>query len=134
MGVVLSGRDGDIEAMPKLHPKSVEFSRKLRKSMTDAERALWRELRLGQTGFKFRRQHPVGQYIVDFASVEARLCIEVDGAQHAQAQRYDEARTRFLEGEGYRVVRFTDREVLTAMDSVKQAVWNALQETKPPPP
>ena len=102
--------------------------------MTDAERALWLELRRGQFGVKFRRQHPVGTYIVDFASFDARLCIELDGAQHAQAQAYDLMRTRFLEAQGFRVLRFSDRDVLTSIDAVKQSIWNALQALQPPPP
>jgi adenine-specific DNA-methyltransferase len=61
------------------------------------------------------------------------LCIEVDGAQHASQSDYDDERTSFLRAEGYRVLRFSDREVLTAIDSVKEAIWNALQ-VKPPPP
>ena len=120
--------------MPKLDPESVSFSRKLRTGMTDAEKKLWRELRLRQMGCKFRRQHPVGRYTVDFACVEARLCIEVDGAQHATAAHYDEARSEFLRSQGYDVLRFWDNDVLTAIGSVKEAIWNALQQKKPPPP
>jgi very-short-patch-repair endonuclease len=102
--------------------------------MTDAERALWRELRLQRLGVKFRRQHPLGKYVLDFVSIEARLCIEVDGAQHAAAADYDALRTAFVESQGYLVLRFSDREVLTEIDSVKEAIWNALQDRKPPPP
>jgi very-short-patch-repair endonuclease len=120
--------------MPKLSPDSVRFSRKLRTGMTDAERKLWRELRLQQFGVKFRRQHPLGKYFADFACIERMLCIEVDGAQHASTSDYDAARTAFLKSQGYRVLRFTDREVLTTIDSVKEAIWNALQDLKPPPP
>ena len=74
--------------------------------MTDAERKLWRELRLHQMGVKFRRQHPVGRYVVDFACIEARLCIEIDGSQHAARSAYDMARTEFLKAEGFEVLRF----------------------------
>jgi very-short-patch-repair endonuclease len=102
--------------------------------MTDAEQRLWRELRLCGLGSKFRRQHPVGKYIVDFAAVQARLCIEVDGAQHAEQTESDNERTAFLESQGYRLLRFTDREVLTAIGPVKEAIWNALHQTEPPPP
>ena len=106
--------------MPKLSPNSIQFSRKLRTSMTDAERKLWRELRLQQFGVKFRRQHPVGKYIADFTCIERMLCIEVDGAQHASTSEYDEARTAILKSHGYHVLRFSDREVLTAIDSVRK--------------
>ena len=121
--------------MPKLTRTSIDRSRALRKAQTEAERALWRELRLRQfSGYKFRRQHPVGRYIVDFACVETGLCIELDGSQHAQAADYDAARTAFLHSRGFEVLRFWDNEVLTQIDSVKQVIWNALQNKKPPPP
>jgi very-short-patch-repair endonuclease len=124
---------GVVYGMPKLTSASVDFSRKLRSAMTDAERALWQQLRLRQMGVKFRRQHPVGKYVVDFACIEARLCIEVDGSQHATSSS-DAARTQFLKSEGYEVLRFWDNDVLTAIDSVKEAIWKALQNRKPPPP
>ena len=121
--------------MPKLSATSIENSRRLRTGQTDAERMLWRQLRLKQfAGFKFRRQHPVGKYIVDFACIEAGLCIELDGSQHAKERSYDEERSRFLSSRGFRTLRFWDNEVLTQIDSVKQAIWNALQDKKPPPP
>jgi adenine-specific DNA-methyltransferase len=121
--------------VPKLTRAAIVYSRRLRSGQTDAERALWRALRLRQfSGYKFRRQHPVGHYIVDFASVEAGLCIEVDGSQHQDAKQYDDERTAFLESRGLMVLRFWDNEVLTQIESVKQAIWNALQHKKPPPP
>jgi very-short-patch-repair endonuclease len=101
--------------------------------MTDAEAKLWRALRMNQMGVKFRRQHPIGRYVADFVSIEARLCIEVDGAQHAMQTAHDGARTAYLEAEGYAVLRFSDREVLTAIESVKEAIWNALHRSNPPP-
>jgi very-short-patch-repair endonuclease len=120
--------------VPKLTRKSIEYSRRLRTTQTDAERMLWRELRLKQfAGYKFRRQHPVGKYIVDFACLEAGLCVEVDGSQHADQPPYDEVRARFLSSRGFTVLRFWDNQVLTQIDSVKQAIWNALQDKKPPP-
>jgi BirA family biotin operon repressor/biotin-[acetyl-CoA-carboxylase] ligase len=102
--------------------------------MTDAEQKLWRELRLPQMGVRFRRQHPIGRYIADFASIKARVCIEVDGAQHADQATRDASRTEYLRSEGYVVLRFTDREVLTQIDAVKEAIWNALQQLHPPLP
>jgi very-short-patch-repair endonuclease len=122
-----------VVSMPRLERRSLNFSRELRSAMTDAERKLWRELRLSQLGAKFRRQHPVGKYIVDFASIRARVCIELDGAQHATQILRDEARSAFLRSEGYMVLRFSDREVLTSMESVKEAIWNAVHQSRPPP-
>ena len=78
------------------------------------------------TQHKFRRQHPLGRYIVDFVCLERLLVIEVDGGHHADQEEYDEARDCWLRGEGFLVLRFSDREVLTELDGVKQAVWSAL--------
>jgi very-short-patch-repair endonuclease len=87
----------------------------LRKRPTEAERVLWRSLRARQVeGLKFRRQQPIGGYIVDFACLEKALVIEVDGGQHAedtQAEK-DRTRDRWLESEGFTVLRFWDHEVL----------------------
>lgn len=84
--------------------------------MTDAERKLWRRLCNRQMGgAKFRRQVPVGPYVVDFLCIEARLVIEIDGGQHAED---GEKRTRYLQQYGYRVIRFWNNEVLGNLDGV----------------
>ncbi len=99
-------------------------SRGLRKDPSDAERALWGILRKrGVQGHRFRRQAPVGPYIVDFVCFEIRLVIEVDGGQHAEQADYDAARTAWLESQGFRVMRFWNNEVLEQMGAVKEAVW-----------
>jgi very-short-patch-repair endonuclease len=96
--------------------------------MTDAERSLWRMLRQRQfSGFKFRRQHPVGVFIVDFACMEARLIVEVDGGQHVENAAQDERRTRALSAAGFEVLRFWNHQVLTEQESVGDAIWRALQ-------
>jgi very-short-patch-repair endonuclease len=96
-----------------------ERARRLRKSMTDAERALWRYLRLRQlNGHKFRRQVTIGPYIADFACLKAMLVIEVDGGQHADARAYDSQRDDFMRGQGYRILRFWNNEVLGNMDGL----------------
>ena len=84
--------------------------------------------------FRFRRQHPVGNFIVDFVCMEKRLVIEVDGGHHAERVNYDRQRSRRLETEGYRVLRFWDNEVLQNIEGVKEQIWRALTEVKPPPP
>lgn len=100
-------------------PTTIERARELRKNMTDAERLLWSRLRRKQIhGIRFRRQHPVGPFIADFACTEARLVIEVDGGQHMALQYQDEARTVRLEEMGYRVLRFWNHQVLTEIDAV----------------
>lgn len=99
-------------------------ARKLRGNPTDAERFLWRHLRLRQIGgHKFRRQRPVGPYIVDFVCLEKALVIEVDGGQHSDRRSYDARRNAWLEKEGFRVLRFWDHEVLSQVESVKQMIW-----------
>src|SRR5947207_1314956 len=96
-----------------------DFARDLRRNMTDAERRLWRELRYRQQdGYKFRRQALVGKYIVDFVSFECKLVVELDGGQHADQIQYDEERTRWLESQGFRVLRFWNHQVFEEIDVV----------------
>ena len=102
--------------------------------MTDAERALWQVLRGRQiSGIKFRRQHPLGDYILDFVSLEIKLIIEVDGGQHASQMEYDQARTEYLQSAGFQVLRFWNNEVLIEIDSVKEKIWSIVQESLPHP-
>jgi BirA family biotin operon repressor/biotin-[acetyl-CoA-carboxylase] ligase len=100
-----------------------EFARQLRRDMTDAERCLWKQLRAHRfASEKFRRQEPTGPYIVDFVSHRSRLIIELGGGQHAVQVEHDRERTRWLEGRGYRVVRFWNNQVLTETESVLEAI------------
>ncbi len=95
--------------------------------MTEAERALWRHLRLRQiSGYKFRRQQPIGKYIVDFVCFEKKLVIEVDGGHHADQLGYDAKRSEWLEKEGFRILRFWDNQVLEEVGSVKEVIVSAL--------
>lgn len=113
--------------MQRLSQHTKDFSRKLRSEMTDAESCLWRRLRSRQIyGLKFRRQHPVGKYILDFACIEARLAIEVDGGQHNEMQINDDQRTALLEVQGWKVLRFWNNEVLQNIEGVLTEVLNAL--------
>jgi len=94
-------------------------ARRLRISQSDAEYVLWFHLRRRRfQGLKFRRQHPMGPYIVDFCCVDKKLIVEVDGSQHLENVDYDLQRTTFLERNGYRVIRFWNHEVLTEMEGV----------------
>jgi very-short-patch-repair endonuclease len=107
---------------------TVQSARDLRKQLTDAERRLWYLLRRKQlAGFRFRRQAPIGRYIADFACFAERLIIEVDGGQHADAQAYDEARTAWLDSEGFRVLRFWNNDVLGNQEAVLQTILDALR-------
>lgn len=110
---------------PPLPTTTLEYSRRLRREMTEAERKLWQHLRGRQLdGFKFRRQHPVPPYIADFCCIERKLIVELDGSQHNEHK--DAARTRFLESQGWKVVRFWDNEALVHTEAVIEAIWNAL--------
>src|SRR3981081_91614 len=104
-------------------------ARRLRRDSTDTERRLWavrRDRRLA--GYRFRRQHPIGKFIVDFACTKHRLIVEAARAQQAEIKA-DQRRTALLEGEGWRVVRFWDNEVLTNTEGVIEVILQALQET-----
>jgi len=100
-------------------------ARALRGDMTDDEKRLWRCLRLNALGHKFRRQVPLGRYIVDFVCLEKRLVIELDGGQHLESQR-DEERDRWLREDGFRVLRFWNYEVLRDLDAVVEEICRAL--------
>jgi very-short-patch-repair endonuclease len=110
---------------------SKEFARDLRTRMTDAEVRLWVNLRaLRKQGLAFRRQSPLGDYVVDFECRKARLIIEVDGAQHEQsaARAYDEVRSAWLAKEGYLVLRLTNHNVLRATDIIVDEIVRAARE------
>jgi very-short-patch-repair endonuclease len=94
--------------------------------MTDAERRLWRYLRRHFLGVHFRRQVPIGPYIVDFASVQRKLFLEIDGGQHLE-NADDEVRDRWLGSRGYRVLRFWNHEVLKNMEGVLTVIASALE-------
>jgi len=104
-------------------------ARPLRKNMTDTERFAWARLRSRRlAGYKFRRQMPIGPYIVDFVCLERRLIIELDGGQHVEQEDYDTKRTLWLQSQGFEVLRFWDHEVLRDWDAVEDVIWRRLQE------
>ena len=105
-------------------------ARQLRRRPTDVERSLWQRLRFWQVdGYKFRRQQPLGNYIVDFVCLQKRLIIELDGGQHAQDANYDAARDAWLREQGFIVLRFWNNDVLKNMDGVMTKIRNKLQST-----
>ena len=102
------------------------LARGLRRRSTDAERHLWRHLRSrGLGGLKFRRQEPIGRYIVDFVCYENRIVVELDGSQHAMRREEDQARDQWLSEQGFKVLRFLDNEVLTNIDGVLEVLSKA---------
>ena len=104
-------------------------ARTLRKNLTDAERILWKHLRMRQLiGYKFRRQQPIGHYIVDFVSFESRVIVELDGGHHSMQVGYDADRTAWLEAQGYRVLRFWNNQVLEEIEAVKGEIANVLEQ------
>ena len=106
---------------------AITRARELRKNPTEAEQQLWSQLRYRQlAGFRFRRQRPIGNYIVDFVCLERRLVIELDGGQHLTSIDYDVVRTTVLNAYGFRVIRFWNNQVLAEIDGVKEVILRAL--------
>ena len=102
-------------------------ARALRANQTEVEARLWQRLRDRQlAGAKFRRQAPFGPYIADFACLAAKLIVELDGGQHADNEEADAARTAWLEGQGFRVLRFWNNDVLANTDGVLEEILAAL--------
>ena len=113
-----------------------QVRRSLRDSLTPAEAVLWKNLQRSQlNGQKFRRQHSVGNYILDFYCPESRLAIELDGQGHFNSitSEYDEARTRFLRQLNIRVLRFENRAVFENLDAVLEVIRNHATTPSPPP-
>jgi adenine-specific DNA-methyltransferase len=109
-------------------------ARNLRKTATDAENHLWMELRARRlNGFKFKRQVPLGNYIVDFACLEIGLIIEADGGQHIEQQAHDQERTLWLQSNGYRVLRFWNDDILLRLSDVLEQIVRHLPSDYPHP-
>ncbi len=104
-------------------------ARALRINMTDAERALWRKLRNKGLGVKFRRQEPIGDYIVDFVCYEKRIVIELDGGQHIGSLE-DIERDNWLKGRGFKVLRFWSNDVLRNIDGVIKRIEGEINKVK----
>lgn len=114
--------------MARLPP--LAFRRVLRRKATDAENLVWGHLRRHRLGPKFRRQHTLGPYTLDFFCPSARLAIELDGGQHYAGPQHEKdlARDAWLERQGIRVLRFSDRDALMEIEVVEEVIWNALAE------
>ena len=109
----------------------ITFAKKLRISSTDTEKYLWKYLRGRQLeGTKFRRQHSIGKYIVDFINLERKIIIEVDGGQHLENKK-DKLRDKWLEEQGYEVLRFWDNEVFNNIEGVLGAIREKLLSPSP---
>ncbi len=109
------------------NPKMMHRAGELRKESTLAEKKLWAYLRGNQLdGVSFRRQHAIGNFVVDFVSIKRKLVIELDGSQHLEQQDHDVARTKYLESQGYKVLRFWNGKVERDIESVLLAIQLAL--------
>ena len=97
----------------RLYPPLLQRARELRHPQTPAEATLWHALRNRNINYKFRRQHPIDQFLIDFYCAQAKLCVELDGGSHFEASQedYDAGRTAFLQGLGYKVIRFTNNDI-----------------------
>jgi very-short-patch-repair endonuclease len=112
-----------------------EHAKALRREMTEAEKKIWYRPRSRQTeGYRFRRQVPLGRFIADFVCHEAKLIVEVDGGQREPLSEQEMQRTRFLEGQGYRILRFWNNEVLHNPDAVQAVIARDLRHVTPTQP
>jgi very-short-patch-repair endonuclease len=105
---------------------TIDRARQLRRGSTPAEKLLWNAVRRRFPNYKFRRQMPIGPYFADVTCFAAHLVIEVDGGQHAQAGEYERSRTRFIERQGYRILRFWNNEVRDNLDGVIDVIARVL--------
>lgn len=111
---------------------TLEKARRLRLAQTDAETRLWQHLRAHRLhGLKFKRQKPMGHYIVDFVCIESSLIVELDGSQHADQQEYDALRTDWLSAQGYEVIRFWNHEVMTNLHAVLETIHQKALQRSP---
>ncbi len=120
--------------MTRIHPVAKERARTLRTAMSDAEKRLWGRLRKRQVdAYRFRRQHPLGRYIVDFVCLEARLVVEVDGGQPMERVGYEQKRSAWRGKHGFRVLRFWNHEVMNQTEAVMTVISEALHASIQPP-
>ena len=113
---------------------SLKHAQRMRREMTEPETRLWFELRAAHfRGIKFRRQKVIGPYVADFAANDPKLVIELDGDTHSTPADYDARRTALLEEQGYRVVRFTNTDVMTNMDGVLYRLDEIVDEMRRSP-
>ena len=122
------------EQRKRIDPVKTANARTLRGDMTLVEHKLWHALRGKQVEHRFRRQHPIGPYIADFACIDRRLVLELDGGQHQEQLQYDERRTVYLQSQGWHVLRFWNNEVMSNLDGVLARVVEYLDAPPPSQP
>ncbi|MBZ0228023.1 MAG: endonuclease domain-containing protein [Bauldia sp.] len=135
-GTITSPRRGEVGAKRRVRgtDRFRERAQQLRASETSAEARLWRALRNRQLDrWKFRRQHPIDRYVVDFVTLGGKLIVEVDGATHSTPREIarDVERTRVLEALGFHIIRVTNCDVYDNLDSVVETIWSELNPSPP---
>jgi very-short-patch-repair endonuclease len=118
---------GKMPRSSRSNPKTKHHAIELRRELTLAECKLWARLRNDQLGVNFRRQHAIGPYIPDFCSPKAKLIIELDGSQHLEQEEYDQERTKYLETQGFRVIRFWNNNVMNDIEGVILAIVHIIE-------
>ena len=119
----------------RMKEQLVKFAKAMRRQPTKAEAIIWAALRGTRLqAFKFKRQQPIGAYIVDFVCFERRLIVEIDGGQHADNVAEDQGRSIWLQDQGFRVLRFWNNEVTERRDDVLESIIRALREYPSPQP
>ncbi len=117
------------------NPITMHLACNLRKELTPTERKLWARLRRSKlNGMPFRKQHAIGNYIVDFCSIKGKLVIELDGSQHTKQHAYDAERTAYLKSLGFKVIRFWNSQVMNDIEGVILAIRKELGAPSRPPP
>ena len=112
--------------------KKTTFAKHLRHNQTSAESLIWAELRGRKCGgYKFRRQVPIGKYVVDFLCIKQKLIVEIDGPSHEESKDYDANRTQVLESLGYHIIRLTNDDVFEDLEASIEAIWQALENARP---
>jgi very-short-patch-repair endonuclease len=121
-----------MEKLHRVHPIILQHAQEMRPPQTPAEATVWHYLRNRNLGFKFRRQHPIVRFILDFYCAELKLCIEIDGDTRVETdqQKYDVARTVYLELLGCKVIRFTNEDVRYNIQGVVSAIREICNELK----
>ncbi len=115
----------------KTKEELIQFCKALRQNSTDVEKILWYFLRnRNLLNCKFRRQHLIGNYIVDFICIDIKLIIELDGGQHNLRQQYDNNRTNFLNQQGFKVLRYWNNELTMQLESVMNDIVNEVEKLK----
>ena len=119
----------------RMKERLIKFAKAMRHQPTNAEAVIWTALRGARMqGFKFKRQQPIGAYIVDFVCFECGLVVEIDGGQHADDVSEDQARSNWLQSQGFRVLRYWNNEVVDRRDDVLESIIRALREYPSPQP